>query len=74
MSSFLDPADAVAVGDATIVPDGTRPVAAVVTGDDVRSTTSASWRPPRARGSSTSRTVTAATRCPDPPCTSRRPV
>ncbi|NQW90075.1 hypothetical protein HQQ88_07175 [Curtobacterium sp. VKM Ac-2861] len=36
MSSFLDPADAVAVGDATIVPDATRPVAAVVTGDDVR--------------------------------------
>jgi hypothetical protein len=36
MSSFLDPADAVAVGDVTIVPDTSRPVAAVVTGDDVR--------------------------------------
>ncbi|MFK4481650.1 hypothetical protein [Curtobacterium sp. AB7] len=36
MSSFLDPADAVAVSDATIVPDATRPVAAVVTGEDVR--------------------------------------
>jgi hypothetical protein len=36
MSSFLEPIDAVGVGDATIVPDATRPVAAVVTGDDVR--------------------------------------
>ncbi|MBT1618058.1 hypothetical protein KK090_02195 [Curtobacterium flaccumfaciens pv. poinsettiae] len=36
MSSFLEPVDAVGVGDATIVPDATRPVAAVVTGDDVR--------------------------------------
>jgi hypothetical protein len=36
MSSFLEPIDAVHVGDATIVPDATRPVAAVVTGDDVR--------------------------------------
>ncbi|QQD76159.1 hypothetical protein I8920_15430 [Curtobacterium sp. YC1] len=36
MSSFLEPVDAVDVGDATIVPDATRPVAAVVTGDHVR--------------------------------------
>ncbi|MBT1675599.1 hypothetical protein [Curtobacterium aurantiacum] len=36
MSSFLEPIDAVGVGDATIVPDATRPVAAIVTGDDVR--------------------------------------
>ncbi|MBT1545647.1 hypothetical protein [Curtobacterium aurantiacum] len=36
MSSFLEPINAVGVGDATIVPDATRPVAAVVTGDDVR--------------------------------------
>ncbi|WIB32845.1 hypothetical protein [Curtobacterium sp. MCSS17_005] len=36
MSSFLEPIDAVGVGDVTIVPDATRPVAAVVTGDDVR--------------------------------------
>ncbi|MBO9042756.1 hypothetical protein [Curtobacterium flaccumfaciens] len=36
MSSFLEPIDAVGVRDATIVPDATRPVAAVVTGDDVR--------------------------------------
>ena len=36
MSSFLEPIDALGVGGATIVPDATRPVAAVVTGDDVR--------------------------------------